>query len=228
MCLCAIRLETPGPCLSCIRIFQKTMADDQSLGSIFSGLPAGDLTHQNLDWVLNRTSLCKIRSRHSWEVLEWCLKKSHDSYSLPRFIFKDFGNRRVFKNFECRLHIIWSKRVLLLCLPMVPSLLKQLKGLNFSDKMFSSSQSYTPVKGWMLLLSWNWASSCLFFPETLTVPFKHRADEGGPPQHSDSWHSLWGDLGHQCSHSERLALPELQQSTLCICKSWARALCQDL
>lgn len=65
-----------------------------------------------------------------------------------QFTFKDFGNKTVFKNFGCRLRVIWYKRALLLSLPMVPSLLKQLKDLSFSDKMFSSAQSYAPVQGW--------------------------------------------------------------------------------
>lgn len=45
----------------------------KSWDNFFSGLSAGHLTHQNFGWVLNRASVCKIRSRHSWEVPHWCL-----------------------------------------------------------------------------------------------------------------------------------------------------------
>lgn len=108
--------------------------------------------------------------RNGWmgivEVLRCC--------PLPIFTFRDFGNKTVFKNFRCSLHVIWYKRELLLSFSMVPRLLKQLKDLSFRDKMFPSAQSYAPVQGWKCYhFVWTEHHAVEFSQKTWQLTFKY-------------------------------------------------------
>lgn len=130
-CACVTRLETPRLCLICIHIFQKTMADNQNLGSFFfwPSCWGFDSSEFRLGLEQDIIVLNKIKEQLRgfsmvFVKVSWCLLPNQTH-------FQRLWQQRVFKNFECRLHIIWYKRVLLFCLPMVPSLLKQLKGLSF-------------------------------------------------------------------------------------------------
>lgn len=89
-----------------------TAAWDQS----FSVLLAGNLSHQNLGWVWNRTSLHKTSLWHRWEVPE-CFLQVLCCCSLSSFSLKNFGNETVFKNSRYRLCVVWYKRALLLSPP---------------------------------------------------------------------------------------------------------------